>query len=110
MARRDPYKQIKVNGRKMYEHRWVMEQHLGRSLRSDELAHHRNEDKRDNRIENLELTDAVTHGRGHHLVYPLTKTCVVCGGDFTPHKTKRRVRQTCGPECRAALISRRQAS
>jgi hypothetical protein len=39
MSRPDPYKQIKIDGRKMYEHRWVMEQHLGRRLRSDELVH-----------------------------------------------------------------------
>jgi hypothetical protein len=59
------------------EHRVVMEQHLGRPLTSDEVVHHINGDKSDNRIENLSIQSRASHMREHGKGRELT--CLVCG-------------------------------
>lgn len=49
----DGYKRINKNGKRMLEHRAVMEDKIGRELESNEWVHHRNVDNLDNSPENL---------------------------------------------------------
>ena len=47
------------------EHVYLMEQYIGRGLKDDEVVHHKNRIKSDNRIENLQLMTFKEHARLH---------------------------------------------
>ena len=49
------------------EHRIIMENYLGRKLDRNEVVHHVNENKKDNRIENLEVMTLSNHSRKHRI-------------------------------------------
>jgi len=49
------YRVVVKNGKGILEHRWIMQELIGRILFAHENIHHKNGDKLDNRIENLEL-------------------------------------------------------
>ena len=55
------YREIRVDGRVVKEHRAIMERHLGRALLPTEDIHHINGVKSDNRVENLQVIDRGAH-------------------------------------------------
>lgn len=70
---------------KVYEHRYVMSNHLGRWLTTDEVVHHKDGDRTNNQIENLELTNnrdhAILHATERGCIYT-TKVCMYCNKEF----------------------------
>ena len=64
---------------RVYEHIIVMENKLGRYLKPNERVHHRDKNRSNNRIENLELFES----NGLHLKHEITKDktdrlCLAC--------------------------------
>jgi hypothetical protein len=59
--------------RQVKQSRWIIEQYLGRKLYPTEIVHHKNEDRQDNRIENLEVKTNGRHTTDHQLGKPKTR-------------------------------------
>jgi predicted MarR family transcription regulator len=100
-----PYRHTRRNGVSIDNHRLLWEQTNG-PIPKGSVVHHVNHDKRDNRIENLALMTRQEHSAHHNQIYPLVKTCEVCGIEYTPSPTKRKRSKTCCREHMRVLISR----
>lgn len=59
------YKALKIKGKRIDEHRLVMERHLGRQLESSQVVHHINGNTRDNSIINLQIMSRSEHVKLH---------------------------------------------
>ena len=72
------------NDVEVLEHRHLMEQHLGRVLAVDECVHHKDGNKLNNSLDNLEVLDRAKHTSLHR---PKREPCRICGAD-DPHQSK----------------------
>lgn len=50
-----------IRGKWLWQHRWIVEKHIGRSLKKEEIIHHLNGIKTDNRIDNLAVCSNKSH-------------------------------------------------
>jgi hypothetical protein len=66
------YRKMRVNGKEVNVHRFVMEQILGRPLDKLEFVHHINGNRYDNRPENLQLVTPKEHVSVHDQSYRQT--------------------------------------
>ena len=74
ISRRHPYVKITIidedegTSKTLKEHRALMEALLGRKLKRNEVVHHINGNKIDNRLENLQLMSAEEHIKLHNMM------------------------------------------
>lgn len=94
-------------------HRIIMENYLGKVLNTNEIVHHINKDKKDNRIENLQLMTSHEHSIFHASQkgkIMLELKCPSCKMMF--HREKRNTHvikggkyTCCSPKCRGKFSS-----
>ena len=85
------YVTIKVtpSGQWPFKHRWMMEQHLGRKLKSSEVVHHIDGNTLNNDLSNLKILSNICHSQLHNVINTWSEEhdcCVFCGTTDKPHK------------------------
>lgn len=94
-------------------HRIVMENHLGRVLNENEVVHHKDGNKKNNVVENLEVMDRIQHNKMHGSKCGrkvVTLKCPWCKKEFIRDRNKTHLRKPskynctcCSKSCRGKL-------
>jgi hypothetical protein len=109
------YRKIRVKETYIQEHRVNMEKSIGRELKKTEVVHHINEDKEDNKIENLFLFKSnKDHAYYHKMknngkevelkytydeLYNTQIVCHTCGKKFNVAPSIKDIRKYCCRKC-----------
>jgi uncharacterized Zn-finger protein len=83
------------DGRVIEEHRYVMEQHLGRKLLRNEVVHHIDENKKNNELTNLQLLTNSEHAKKHaKKVEDIKFVCPICKTEFSrrPNQVRHKLK------------------
>lgn len=99
------YHSIVVKRKRYLVHRLVAKAFIPDFL-PELQVHHIDENKGNNNVNNLVCMSQKEHQHLHKQIYPLTKICMICGKEFTPHKTKRKRAKTCSYECWLQTVKR----
>lgn len=100
------------------EHRIVMENYLERLLNKSEIVHHKDENKKNNEIKNLEVMSDSSHSKYHGkktLANLVDFKCPTCKKVFTQRRNNSRlvkggIFSSCSPKCRGAFSRMMQLS
>ena len=98
------------------EHRIVMENHIKRLLAPNEVVHHINGCKKDNRVENLEILSSSLHAKHHSLLHGkkyVELKCPECNTLFVRAKNNSHIvngnmYSCCSAKCRGKFSRRIQ--
>lgn len=71
-----------IEGRYVYEHRLLMEQKIGRLLIKGEVIDHIDGNRLNNKIENLQILNPISHNKKHYVYLKDNAKCIVCNKMF----------------------------
>lgn len=96
--------------RTVLQHREIMEDHLGRRLNSNTFVHHKDRNKRNNDLDNLEVRSRSSHSKIHSREIEYAElVCVSCGQVFVREAKEERARikkGRSGPFCNKSCAGR----
>jgi hypothetical protein len=69
----------------VFEHRLIMEEHIGRFLLNEEIVHHIDENRQNNEISNLQLINRDQHMKIHYKIDMSNRICSRCDRNWSKY-------------------------